>query len=312
MLGTAVARFLERRNRVSAGQVGLVLMYHQIGPGLGDPAHELVPQLDLELFRAQLEHLSACYRIVQLGELQANIAARRAGDPIPVALTFDDDLPSHAQYVVPLLAEAGAPATFFLTGSTLFGEPSFWWHDLQSVADEGGLEWTELRRELGGGGRESSVHQVAQTIESMSPTEQDQAAERIRVAAGPAAADRRLAPAEIKGIAGAGFEIGFHTLRHRNLQTVPAKYLQQELTEGLDEIEGLIGQRPTSIAYPHCRADGRITTAARASGFELGCICDGGTVGAMDDPLMTDRMDGWSGSISQFRLKLALAVRSST
>ena len=36
-----------------------------------------------------------------------------------VALTFDDDLPSHAEYALPVLREVGVPAAFFLTDGHL-------------------------------------------------------------------------------------------------------------------------------------------------------------------------------------------------
>jgi peptidoglycan/xylan/chitin deacetylase (PgdA/CDA1 family) len=121
-----------------------------------------------------------------------------------------------------------------------------------------------------------------------------------------------LSPDEIKRIAKSGFEIGFHTLRHHNLQTLSVSQLEEALTDGLDDIEDLTRQRPTSIAYPHCRADRRIADAARKAGFELGLICGGRAVKAEDDPLLMDRVDGWSMSIGQFTLRLTRAVRAAT
>jgi peptidoglycan/xylan/chitin deacetylase (PgdA/CDA1 family) len=289
-----------------------VLVYHQIGPGSGDPRRHLVPQLDLELFRAQLAYLTRRYELVSLKQLRERIAVRTRGDRLPIALTFDDDLPAHSKYAVPLLKEAGAPATFFLTGASLHGQGSFWWQDLQSVADRGGQAWTDLVRVLDSSGRlipeQTSVHSLAHRIESMAPQARARADARIRAAADPSPADGCMSSDEIMRVARSGFEIGFHTLRHQNLQTLSDEQLGRALTEGLDDFRALTGHRPTSIAYPHCRADLRIAKAARAAGFTLGCVCDGGAVQANDRPLLIDRIDAWSDSIGSFVLKLARAV----
>jgi peptidoglycan/xylan/chitin deacetylase (PgdA/CDA1 family) len=211
---------------------------------------------------------------------------------------------------VPLLEGAKAPATFFLTGASLRGEGSFWWHDLQRVANRGGQAWTDLLRDLDETSvwttRTPSIHKVGRKIECMAPEERDKASERIRAAAG--SADGQLSSGEIERIAGSGFEIGFHTLRHYNLQTIDGGRLSQALTEGVEDLQALTGHRPTLIAYPHCRADLRVAEAARAAGFEFGCICDGGPVRYDDDPLLVDRIDAWSDSIGRFALRLARAA----
>ena len=303
---TSAAQLLEWRNLRSAKRVGAVLMYHEVAPGSGDPLRDLVPRLDAQLFQSQLAYLQHRYRTVPLIELHASISARRVGEPIPVSLTFDDDLPSHSRYVVPILKEAGASGTFFLTGASLRGERSFWWQDLQAVGNRGGEIWREIVRDLGG---EGGIRSVAQTIEAMRPEERDRVGERIRTVAGSAPANSQMSRGEIEQIARSGFEIGFHTLRHYNLQTVSSEQLDKALTDGLDEIKKVTGQRPTSIAYPHCRADLRIAQAARASGFKLGCVCDGRAVTATADPLLMDRINGWSVSLGHFALRLARALR---
>jgi peptidoglycan/xylan/chitin deacetylase (PgdA/CDA1 family) len=286
-------------------------MYHQIGPGSGDPHRDLVPQLDVEIFRAQLTYLKSHYELVSLRDLRARIADRSRGEPLPVALTFDDDLPSHSRYAAPFLEEAGAPGTFFLTGASLHGKRSFWWQDLQSVANRGGSVWRELVRgleEMGVTASSASLRSLARVIEAMEPEDRERVGERIRAVAGPTPAEGQLSTDEIARIASSGFEIGFHTLRHHNLQTVRSERLTEALTDGLQEIQALTGYRPISIAYPHCRADARVTDAARGAGFELGLICGGGAVALEDDPLLVDRVDGWSKSVGALTFRLARAA----
>ena len=311
MLGTALARLLEGRNLRSPRQAGLVLMYHGIGPGSGDPGRDLVPQLDHDLFRAQLVYLTRRYEIVPLKDLRERIARRGRSDRLPVALTFDDDLKTHSLYATALLAEVGVPGTFFLSGVSLHGTRSSWWQDLQAVFDRGGEEWTELVSDLEIDAPCTGIRSLAQAIESMAPADRDRAGERIRARAG-SATDRPLSADEIQRIASSGFEVGFHTRRHYNLMAVSDYQLRQTLTEGLDEIQALTGYRPTTIAYPHCCADRRVAEAARNAGFDLGLICGGAAVTPSDHPMLMDRIDGWSKSVGHFALRLARAVQAAT
>ena len=50
-----------------------------------------------------------------------------------VAVTFDDDLPSHAEHALPVLRELGVPATFFLSGRALHGLGAYWFQHLEAL-----------------------------------------------------------------------------------------------------------------------------------------------------------------------------------
>ncbi len=123
--------------RLSGRRAGLALVYHKLGDPPGDPRRELVPALSPRLFEAQLGHLARLYRVVPCRELQEAVAARRRGQRFPVAITFDDDLASHAGHALPALRAAGLPATFFLSGASLESPHRFWWERLQAAVDGG-------------------------------------------------------------------------------------------------------------------------------------------------------------------------------
>ena len=76
-------------------------------------------------------------------DLPAAARARRPGEPVPVALTFDDDLPSHREHAAPVLARHGAPATAFLCGA----DGPFWWQLLQRAIDDRAVaaDWPPAR-----------------------------------------------------------------------------------------------------------------------------------------------------------------------
>ena len=145
-----VARWIEFRCRWSKRRVGLALCYHRISDPQGDAERELVPALGIKGFEAHVRYLNRRCRLVRASELLDAARERRRGERFPVAITFDDDLPSHVRGAMPVLQRHGAPATFFLCGASLERPFAFWWERLQRAWDRGGVDQgmlEELRRQ---------------------------------------------------------------------------------------------------------------------------------------------------------------------
>jgi peptidoglycan/xylan/chitin deacetylase (PgdA/CDA1 family) len=307
---TAVGRLLVRRAQRSGARFGLVLMYHEIAPVQGT-MDDLLPALGRDLFRQQLEHLKRHCEVVPLRELVARAEARAPGDRIPVAITFDDDLSRHATIAAPLLAEFGFPATFFLCGATLDGPAPFWWQSLQVIQNRGQAAWDEMRRELAAvwpwaalDGRRSDL---TNTLEAAPPELHDAVSTRLREIAGDEILDEGLSPAAVRELAQSGFEIGFHTLRHYRLETLAGDALDKAMREGFDELAEAAGVRPTSIAYPHGKADLRIADAAQRAGFERGYVVGDIPTTAQQHPLLLARVGGATDSLPIFKWVLGRA-----
>ncbi len=181
------ARPLARRARRSADAIGLILMHHGVARAPGNPG-DLLPALGLNGFGAQLEHLSRHYEVVPLTALSSRVRARSPGEPLPVAITFDDDLACHTEIVAPALESFGFHATFFLTGATLEGPSAFWWQDMQAIRDRGPAAWTEMRRRLAEewpwAGLESADGDLTLAIENSPPEQRDAISARLRELAG--------------------------------------------------------------------------------------------------------------------------------
>jgi peptidoglycan/xylan/chitin deacetylase (PgdA/CDA1 family) len=302
---------LARRARRSAARIGLVLMYHEISPVHGGP-DDVLPALGADLFRVQLEHLRDSYEVVPLRELLARAEGRRAGDRIPVAITFDDDLSNHAAVAAPMLEEFGFPATFFLCGNTLDGPSPFWWQDLQAILDRGPEAWEECRRELARtwpwaalDGRRSDF---TNTIEAGPPELRDAVATKLREIAGSDVLDEGLSPEAVRDLAGRGFEIGFHTLRHYRLETLTGDALDRAMSEGIDVLSEAAGTRPTSIAYPHAKADLRVAEVAQRAGFERGYLVGDLPTTAEQHPLLLARVGAGTDSLPIFKWVLGRAA----
>lgn len=305
------ARPLERECRRSDRRVGLALLYHGVARNQGDGRTEVVPDLACDLLGKQLEYLRRRYEVVPIGELRARVGARTRGQRIPVALTFDDDLQSHVAITAPLLADMSLAATFFLTGSSLHEHLSFWWHDLQAVVDRGDGSWEafkhELMQTLAWDCADADIHQIAYAIGMAPPRERDPIADLLRQIAGPPAANNGLSAEGVRELVKGGFEIGFHTRHHYFLQALDRKELESAMREGLEELETVVGYRPTAIAYPYCKADFRVASAARDAGFTLGFVCRSGPATATQNPLLLDRVSGETESLGRFAWRLALA-----
>jgi peptidoglycan/xylan/chitin deacetylase (PgdA/CDA1 family) len=298
--GVWLARYL--RLRCAARRAGLVLVYHRVEPTGGDPEHELVPALGVRLFEAQLSHLAAWYRVVAPSEIIAASARRRRGERYPVAITFDDDLRSHARLAMPTLRRTRAPAAFFLCGASLEHPYRFWWELLQSAVDE--------RRELAGlgpaglrPGREG-IHGLGAAIEAASPDERMQIAARLAEIAGPDPEDAGMRAADVAALAAAGHEIGFHTLRHDLLPALDDAGLDAALRDGREPLERSAGRTLAAISYPHGRADARVAAAARRSGYEYGFTGAPGAVTPHSDPLLLPRIDVVNTTLGEFARQL--------
>ena len=303
VIRSTLAWALRLRARWSSSRVGLVLCYHGISQREGDPVREISAAVSLRNFARQLRHLRRGYRVVPAACLAEAAAARTRGRRLPVAITFDDDLPSHLSHAAPALRRARLSATFFLSGAGLNGPFSFWWQLLQRAWD-GGLVDARLLDAWGIQHSDVSLRQVARRLEAMSPAERDAAAASLRAALGGDDPDDTLSREGVEALAAAGFEIGFHTRKHDDLLGLSDQELLVALSAGRAELEGIAG--PLSlISYPHGRADDRVAAAARAAGFRFGFIADGSPVVLGDDPHLLGRRYPARGAGGRFALDVA-------
>ena len=291
-----LARLVLRGLRLSRRRIGVALIYHGIADETGDPAHELVPPHGIDLFQSQLRHLRSQFRLVPASELLAAAGERRRGERFPAAVTFDDDLPSHARTAMPALRRQGAPATFFLCGASLDGPHRFWWETLQAAFDRdkaGAVRRVveQRYRRLPGADAVPLIRRLAAAIEQLRPADRESVTAELESLAGPPPQDAGMSAADVQALAEEGFEIGFHTLRHHRLTALEDDELPDALREGLERLERAIGSRPVLISYPHGRADPRVAAGARTAGFRYGFTSRPEAVTCESDPLLLGRVE---------------------
>jgi peptidoglycan/xylan/chitin deacetylase (PgdA/CDA1 family) len=101
----------------------------------------------------------------------------------------------------------------------------------------------------------------------------------------------RLTPEQVGALAGAGFEIGFHTREHPPLPELGDDALARALDDGRSALAAAAGRPLRTIAYPHGRADERVAAAARAAGYSDGFGGPGRSVTACSDRLLLGRTE---------------------
>jgi peptidoglycan/xylan/chitin deacetylase (PgdA/CDA1 family) len=108
-----VKQVLVQGDRVMKPADGVtVLIYHRVGGGSGGEV-----DLDVDAFRAQLEHLRDHHTVIDLDTAAAVLAADAGGGAVAheraVVVTFDDGTDDFCDVVVPALVEHGIPATMY-------------------------------------------------------------------------------------------------------------------------------------------------------------------------------------------------------
>ena len=297
--------------RLTRRKAGVALLYHGIDTRHGDPGSELSPPIERRAFARQLRHLRRFYQLVAPEELLTAVSARRRGQRFPVALTFDDDLRQHVDCAMPILREAGVPATFFLCGASLAAPKSAWWERLQRAVQRGQspASLAELLPQSANvrGERAIDIQVLGQAVEALAPDQRRSFSERLLERAGPDPIDAGLPREGVAQLVSAGFGIGFHTRDHDTLTALDDAQLERAMEHGRKELSAATGKPLLAIAYPHGRADARVANAARRAGFEIGFTGAAIAATPTSDPLLLGRRDtvGLGHSLGEFALGVA-------
>jgi peptidoglycan/xylan/chitin deacetylase (PgdA/CDA1 family) len=303
LLGTSQVNRAVRALAAVRGHA-LVLVYHRVGPPLAAGC-QLVPSVPAHLLRTQLRALDEVVDFVALDEIvehhgQTRSAATRRRRPM-LAVTFDDDLPSHVEQALPVLRECGVPATFFLSGRALHGMGAYWFQHLEILVSAYGPRRTaELL----------AVPDLP--AEGLALACERDAGLRRRVCdvasglARPPILDRE----GCKALTAAGMAIGFHTVEHQTLPDLNDVALADAIERGQADLAAAVRAPVRFFAYPHGKADARVAAAVRRAGFGAAFTGRQQPVRRGDDPYLLGRWE--PGPLGAHDLLVRLAVRLHT
>jgi peptidoglycan/xylan/chitin deacetylase (PgdA/CDA1 family) len=279
----------------------LVLVYHRVGDPL-PPDCEIVPSVPVDMFRRQVQALGEVADLVSLDSLVSGASsdspAARARRPM-VALTFDDDLPSHVQHALPLLREHGVPAAFFLSGRSLHGLGAYWFQQLETLlVAHGALRTAAL------------LHTTETTTAGLTRACEGNAVLRRRVSELAAAlpAPPVLRPDAISTLAAGGITVGFHTVSHDVLPLLDEPALLHAVSDGRAELAAATGASVRYFAYPHGQSDRRSAAAIRGAGFRAAFTGVPSPTRAGADGFRVGRWEPGPLAIDELLVKLAVRL----
>lgn len=277
---------------------GLVLVYHRLRASAAGP-HDVIPTVSVDVFRSHLQTLGEIADLVTLAELLAPVNAHRnlrSARPA-VAVTFDDDLPSHINDALPVLRDMLVPAAFFLSGRALHGLGPYWFQQLEaSLAAHGAASVaTSL-------GMPASTPDMLALACEQHPELQRRLAGISRGVHEPALLRRE----DVAALSAAGMTIGFHTLDHDILTSLDAMALKAAVVDGRSQLAAAAGTHVRFFAYPHGKADPRSARAVRAGGFDAAFTGRPSPVCRRNDPYAIGRWEPGPLRIDDLIVRLAV------
>jgi peptidoglycan/xylan/chitin deacetylase (PgdA/CDA1 family) len=307
----ALARAVLAAVRAGSSKCGVVLLYHEVVRDGDEPVRSLGIWIERSRLDRQVGFVSRRFEVVAASELPDAVAARRRFSRIPLAITFDDDLESHAKLALPVLRDHGVRGTFFVCGASLDEPRTFWWEYLAaavqrgwSVTDAVGERFSAHLREHDADADPGRAASILQRLDRTSRIELDEHLRGLGIR--PAGAP--LQAAGIAEIASAGSEIGFHTREHLTLTALTDAELELAVVDGRADVEQLIGASVRSFAYPYGAVDTRVMTAARGARYEVAFAVDGAAVIDSVDRMRVPRIEPQPEPDGRFELRIARAL----
>ncbi len=244
-----------RRMAIQAARArrrNLILVYHRIDESR-DEMPRILPTLPAKVFRGQIDALRTVGNIVSLREL---LEPNDEG-LVRFAVTFDDDDWRHHRFALPILQSHGVEATFFLSGRALHGLGPYWWEVLEAAIDHHGLARVSRVLDMPA----NSAAELAAAYETAP------APDRLRDLDVPGREYPGLEVRDIRNLAEAGMEIGFHTLHHPVLVDLPAVQIDHALLTGQQDLSRVAGRPIELFAYPHGRANRMVADRVKRAGY---------------------------------------------
>lgn len=240
-----------RRSRLS------VVIFHRVLP-TSDPMFP--DDIDAARFDALCQWLAAWFNVLPLDEA----VQRLASGSLParaLAITFDDGYADNHDVALPILQKHGLCATFFIATGFLNGGRM--WNDtvVESVRGCGaevidfaglglpGIGRFDLSSPLARG---RAVQALLRAIKYLEPPARQEMVRQVADLTGAALSTTLMMRSEQVGaLAGAGMQIGAHTVSHPILARLNDADACREMAQSKDDLEALLGKPVTLFAYPN-------------------------------------------------------------
>ena len=279
------------RTRLPHAARPAILMYHRIASESFDPWRLAVSP---DAFAEQLAWLARHRTVLRLAEF-ADLHRSRKLPRDAIALTFDDGYACNAEIAVPVLNNAGLPATIFIAADQFGRGGGFWWDELQQIIIEHGASSIMLdgkRIELGArqdadwhlatdrqawSSRQHAFYRLWQRLRTLPSDQLDAAMSQLREQkTGEAVRQphRLMTAAQTREIRSQEIEFGSHALSHASLPNLSPSERAREVRDSAKACETLTGTRPSTFAYPFGDYDEECEALVRDAGYECACTAE--------------------------------------
>ena len=265
------ARFGPHRKTPASPQL-LILMYHRILPA-SDPRSRIEEPgmvVQPETLRMHLGILKQYFEMVQLSDW---FARKAEGRPLPdraCAITFDDGWADNYEYALPVLREAGVPATLFVVSAMMATTQRFWPERLSLLVQHinqqredlwphPALAWLQADGRYRFDGQPPDRARLSAIIaycKQWTENEIQQKLDAVETLAGIDLSQHQaslLDWEQIREMQQSGlFEIGSHTRHHVRLNTqTDARLFADEIINSRREIEQQLDCEVKTFCYPN-------------------------------------------------------------
>jgi peptidoglycan/xylan/chitin deacetylase (PgdA/CDA1 family) len=246
--------------RLARGRQASILMFHRFAQD-EDPEGRA---LSIQKFAAYLAYLTRSWRVVSLRQLTDELA-QGVARPHMVAVTVDDGYEDFYSLAAPVLRRYGVPATVFVVSDFIDGRCWLWPDRYRfvlghaprrrlSVRHRGADHVLELADERG---RPRAIEGWVEHAKRIPTPEREDLLQALAEACGvelPAAPPPGYRPmtwAQLRALAGQGFDVGAHTRTHPILSRVRPSELAEEIEGCKHRIEHQVGFPVRHFAYPN-------------------------------------------------------------
>jgi peptidoglycan/xylan/chitin deacetylase (PgdA/CDA1 family) len=268
-----------------------ILMYHRIAELPYDPWGLAVSPAN---FADQLQSLTRSRRLIDMDRL---VAGLRGGGLTgrEIAITFDDGYRDNLTSAKPILEQAEAPATVFITMDRLGAAREFWWDELAHMC-LGGTAAVDAEFEIAGQRQHVSLPARAAAVSSDwfwsdPPTDdreqtylalwnalrrlddgtREAAMQRLAEHFGEPPAQKANLPMRREEVgalvAGGLIRVGGHSQAHLPLTTLSADAKRHQIEQCKRELEELTGGSVSGFAYPFGDRDDEARALTKEAGY---------------------------------------------
>lgn len=264
-----------------------ILAYHRICD-VSDEAQypfdaELISTTPVE-FVWQMEYVKKHFTPVTFARLIQALDGAQPLPPRPIIITFDDGFDDNYYQAFPVLKRLAMPATFFLATGYVGAVKTFWYDWLAYIVlhmPAGvlpvGANAVQVAADIGA--RRAAFKFVIEYLKRLPDAERVEILDTIERQYGAyyqgddLTLSRTVTWEQVREMAAAGMEIGSHTVTHPILSNLSEAEIAWELTASKQQLEQMLGQAVTTIAYPvglNFAFNARVRALSQQAGYRLG------------------------------------------